>query len=97
MTDNLDYAFGRLRQGLRWQARGGHPAPRIHDLRHRFICRRLQRWYSEGKEINQCILSLSAYVGHVKVTDTYWYVTATPELMAAAVRRFQRRAAGGAR
>jgi len=97
VADNLDYTFGRLRQELRWRARGGHPAPRIHDLRHRFICRRLQRWYSEGKDINQLILSLSTYVGHVKVTNTYWYVTATPELMAAAVRRFQRRAAGSAR
>jgi integrase len=96
-ADNVHYAFGRLRQGLGWKARGGHPAPRIHDLRHRFICQRLQRWYSESKDINQHILSLSTYVGHVKVTDTYWYVTATPELMAAAVRRFQRRTVGGAR
>jgi integrase len=96
-ADNVRYAFGRIRRALRWQARGGHPAPRIHDLRHRFICRRLQRWYSEGKDVDQHILALSTYVGHVKVTDTYWYVTATPELMAAAVRRSQRRAIGGAR
>ena len=96
-VDNIQYAFGRLRQELHWRARGGHPAPRIHDLRHRFICRRLQRWYSQGKDINQRILSLSTYVGHVKVTNTYWYVTSTPELMAAAVRRFQRQADGGVR
>ena len=31
---NLEYAFGQLRRLLRWTARGGHPAPRIHDLRH---------------------------------------------------------------
>lgn len=90
------YAFNHLRRALRWRARGGHPAPRIHDLRHYFICRRLQRWYAEGKDIHQHILSLSTFIGHAKVSDTYWYVTATPELMAAAVRRSQRRAAGGA-
>lgn len=95
-TGNVRYAFNRLRRALKWRARGGHPAPRIHDLRHHFICRRLQRWYAEGKDIHQHILSLSTFVGHAKVSDTYWYVTATPELMAAAVRRSQRRAAGGA-
>jgi integrase len=89
------YAFGRIRQTLGWRARGGHSAPRIQDLRHRFICHRLQRWYAEGKDIDQHILSLSTFVGHVKVTDTYWYVTATPELMAAAARRYHRRVAGG--
>lgn len=93
---NVRYAFNRLRKKLNWRARGGHPAPRIHDLRHYFICCRLQRWYAEGKDIHQHILSLSTFIGHVKVSDTYWYVTATPELMAAAVRRSQRRAAGGA-
>jgi integrase len=93
---NVRFAFNRLRRALKWRARGGHPAPRIHDLRHYFICRRLQRWYAEGKDIHQHILSLSTFVGHVKVSDTYWYVTATPELMAAAVRRSQRRAARGA-
>jgi integrase len=93
---NARYAFNRLRRALRWRARGGHPAPRIHDLRHHFICSRLQRWYAEGKDIHQHILALSTFVGHAKVSHTYWYVTATPELMAAAVRRSQRRAAGGA-
>lgn len=89
------YAFGQLRQALRWRARGGHPAVRIQDLRHRFVCRRLQRWYAEGKDIHKHILSLSTFVGHSNVTHTYWYVTATPELMAAAVRRSQRRKVGG--
>jgi hypothetical protein len=35
------------------------------------------------------MLSLSTYVGHVKVTDTYWYMTATPELLALAAQRAQ--------
>jgi len=32
--------------------------------------------------------TLSTYVGHAKVTDTYWYVSATPEIMAVAAERF---------
>jgi hypothetical protein len=35
------------------------------------------------------MLALSTYVGHAKVTDTYWYITATPELLALAARRAQ--------
>lgn len=93
-SPNAEYAFRQLRRLLRWKPRGQHPAPRIQDLRHTFICRTLQRWYEEGIDIDRNILALSTYVGHVKVTDTYWYVTATPELMAAAARRFERFAGG---
>jgi integrase len=93
-TDSVEYAFRLLRRALGWQPRGGHPAPRIHDLRHTFVCRTLQRWYETDVDIDRHILALSTYVGHVKVTDTYWYVTATPELMAIAARRFERLAEG---
>jgi integrase len=88
-TDSAEYAFRLLRQRLQWTSRGEHPAPRIHDLRHTFICRTLQRWYEEGVDIDRNILALSTYVGHARITDTYWYVTATPELMAIAARRFE--------
>jgi integrase len=84
----VQWAFKVLRATLRWRSRGGHPSPRIHDLRHFFICRRLQQWYAQGVDIERNILSLCTYVGHTKVTDTYWYLTATPELLAIAAQRF---------
>jgi integrase len=90
----VQYAFKLLRRQLKWHSRGGLPAPRIHDLRHSFVCNRLARWYAEGLDIDRNILALSTYVGHAKVTDTYWYVTATPELLAIAAQRFVR--TGGA-
>jgi len=89
-TRSVEYAFKLLRTALQWRSRGGHPAPRIYDLRHSFICHRLEDWYAQGLDIDRSILALSTYVGHVKVTDTYWYVTATPELMAIAAQRFIR-------
>ena len=58
-------------------------------------CRRLQRWYEEGADIERNILALSTYLGHAKVTDTYWYLTATPELMAIAARRLEALAPSG--
>jgi integrase len=84
---SLHHAFKVLRKALRWRARGGHRHPRIHDLRHTFISKRIERWYRDNSDIERNILALSTYVGHAHVTDTYWYVTATPKLMAIAARR----------
>jgi site-specific recombinase XerD len=81
--------FDKLRTQLGWVARGSHPAPRIHDLRHTFICRRVQLWHEHGVDIDNAMLALSTYVGHAKVSDTYWYLTAVPELMAVAGRSFE--------
>jgi integrase len=88
-TCKLRYAFRRVRRQLGWRARGGHRAPRIHDIRHSFVCRRLRRWYEEGMDIDRHILALSTYLGHANVTATYWYITATPELMAIAAQRLE--------
>ena len=81
--------FAQLRSQLGWRNRGLHHAPRIHDLRHTFVVRRILRWVAEGVDVDQAMLSLSTYVGHAMVTNTYWYLSAVPELMALAGARFQ--------
>lgn len=85
----VHHVFTRLRAELGWAARGSMPAPRIHDLRHSFICRRVALWHETGADIDNAMLALSTYVGHAKVSDTYWYLTAVPDLMAAATKRFE--------
>jgi integrase len=85
----VHWVFDQLRKQLRWTARGGHAAPRIHDLRHTFICRRVQLWHQHGTDIDNAMVALSTYVGHAKVSDTYWYLTAAPDLMSVAGRRFE--------
>ena len=80
--------FQRLRAAADITPRGSYPHVRIHDLRHTFICRRLERWQAEGCDIDNAIAALSTYVGHVKVSDTYWYMTGVPDLMAIAGSRF---------
>jgi integrase len=67
----------------------GRVRPRLHDLRHTFACRRLLSWYHEGTQIDRAIDQLSAYLGHAKVTDTFWYLTGVPELLALAGGRFE--------
>jgi integrase len=81
--------FRRLCAQLRWRSNGMLPRPRIHDLRHTFACRRLLLWYQQGVNVHQAIASLSTYLGHGKVTDTYWYLTGTAPLLAAAGKRFE--------
>jgi integrase len=89
--------FERLRTRLGWIARGGHASPRIHDLRHTFICRSLLESYRRNQSPEHIMDVLSTYVGHVKVSDTYWYLTATPELMTVAAERFAQFVKGGMR
>ena len=47
-------------------------------------------WHESGADIDNAMLALSTYVGHVAVTYTYWYLTGVPELMAVAARSFER-------
>jgi integrase len=81
--------FAALREQLRWRNRGAHHAARIHDLRHTFVVRRILLWQTQGVDIDQAMLSLSTYVGHAKITNTYWYLSAVPELMALAAAKFE--------
>jgi integrase len=71
----------------------GRVRPRLHDLRHTFACSRLLAWYRDGTDIHRAIDQLSTYLGHAKVSCTYWYLTGVPELFALAVERFERFAA----
>lgn len=65
------------------------PTVRIHDLRHTFACRVVEKWERTKRRAAGRIAVLSRYLGHARVTDTYWYLSATPELLAAASRNFK--------
>ena len=80
--------FGRLRLALGWAMLT--PRPRIHDLRHTVACRRLRDWYAEGLDPTARIASLATYLGHAHISDTYWYLTGSPELLALAAGRFEK-------
>jgi hypothetical protein len=49
----------------------------------------LLSWQRDGLDIQGRLLSLSTYMGHVCPSHTYWYLTATPELLQHAAQRFQ--------
>lgn len=71
--------------------------PRLHDLRHRFAVETLLGWYRSGEDVAARLPLLSTYLGHVQPASTYWYLSATPELLAVAAGRLERCHTGVAR
>lgn len=82
------YAVSR-RVGLRGAA--DHHGPRLHDLRHRFATATLVNWYRSDQDAERRLPLLSAFLGHVHVADTQWYLNGSPELMREAMSRLERR------
>jgi integrase len=83
------YAFHCIRAQLGWKILPNGRYPRLYDLRHTFVCRRLLAWYEQGVNVDQMMPVLSTYLGHAKVTDTYWYLTGIPALMKIVAARFE--------
>lgn len=65
--------------------------PRVHDLRHGFAVRTLINWQQQGVSIDAHLATVSGYLGHVAPSDTYWYLSAVPELMTLAADRLEAR------
>lgn len=81
---HFEYSFKNVRSILlknsnkkNWTRR----PPRLFDIRHTFACNTILKWHKDGKDVNILISFLSTYMGHVKIKDTYWYLTGTPEIM----------------
>jgi integrase/recombinase XerD len=80
--------FGIIREPACWRL-----CRRRHN-RHRFAVQTLVRWYRGGEEVERRLSILSTYLGHAHVTDTYWYLTNTPELRGTAGKRLEQRWGG---
>jgi integrase/recombinase XerD len=63
--------------------------PRPHDLRHSFAVTTLLGWYRDGADVAARTPMLSTYLGHVHPANTYWYLSAVPELLAIIVGRLE--------
>ena len=64
--------------------------PRLHDLRHGFAIKTLLNWYRSGCDVESNLPILTTYLGHGHVADTYWYISATPELLQLAALRLEK-------
>jgi len=54
---------------------------RIRHFRHHFAIQTLLHWYHDGEDIERRLPVLSAYLGHVEIRNTYWYLSARPDLL----------------
>jgi len=93
----LRWTFVKLSREIGLRGPGDSHGPRLLDFRHRFAVNTLIRWYRSGVDVERHLPELSTYLGHVHITDTYWYLSAVPELMHLAARRLERTARGGTR
>ena len=86
-------AVGRTFRGivsrLAIQTTAGSHGPNLRCLRHTFAVRRMLDWYDRGLDVNKHLPHLSVYMGHIKPKHTYWYLTATPDLLSKAGSRFE--------
>ena len=86
--------FYRISRQIGIRGASASRGPRLHDFRHRFAVETLLRWYRSGEDVSRRLPILSTYLGHAHITDTYWYLTNTPELMASAGEFLEKRWAG---
>jgi integrase len=73
---------------------GDRPRPQLHALRHYFAIQTMLRWYRSKTDVEARLPELCTYLGHAQIRDTYWYLSAVPELLRLATRRCQRKEAG---
>lgn len=86
----VDCTFLRLVRAAGLRQRSAACRPRLHDLRHTFAVRTLLDWYRAGLDVEARLPLLSTYLGHFEPSGTYWYLSASPELMALASQRLER-------
>lgn len=82
--------FARLVDRAGIEPRSASCRPRLHDLRHSFAVRTLLNAYSGEGEPQERLALLSTYLGHADPAHTYWYLSASPELMGLAAGRLER-------
>ena len=86
---NLRYAFRCLVRRLCINPRPGQRRPTLHSFRHTFAVNRLRNWYESGIDPRALLPNLSVYLGHLDLASSFWYLSATPELLGAAARLFE--------
>ena len=86
---SVAHTFLRLARRIGLRGSVGERGPSWHSLRHTFAVRRLVAWCIEGADIQLSLSRLSAYLGHVRPEESYWYLSATPDILRTAATQFE--------
>lgn len=92
--NTVEVTFVKLSHQVGLRGPSDRHGPRLHDLRHRFAVNTLLNWYRSGVDVERHLPELSTFLGHVHPTDTYWYLSAVPELMRLVAKRLEQRSKG---
>lgn len=92
---NVQPTFHKLLHRCGIAPRSATCRPRIHDLRHSFAVNTIVDGYRSGDPGSRLAI-LSTYLGHADPGDTYWYLSAAPELLGLAGERLERHLRGDA-
>ena len=85
------WTFRKIFKQLDLKSISGSTGPRSHSFRHTFTVETLLNWYQSGMDVEQCMPRLSTFLGHTCVTNTYWYLSAVPELLALTTALLEKR------
>ena len=88
---NVSRFFRNLTLKIGLREPGKRRGPCYHDFRHTLAVRTLENWYRQDQDPERMLPLLSTFLGHVGVSDTYWYLENSPGLMKQAMRRLERR------
>lgn len=87
---SVRWTFIKLSHQIGLRHPGDSRGPRLLDFRHHLAINTLIRWHRCGVDVEKHLPELSTYLGHVHISDTYWYLTATPQLLHQALRWLER-------
>ncbi|MGH8132469.1 MAG: tyrosine-type recombinase/integrase [Steroidobacteraceae bacterium] len=88
--DMLRWTFVKVSHQIGLRAPGDSHGPRLHGFRHRLAINTLLKWHRRGVDVERHLPELCAFLGHAHITDTQWYLTATPQLLRYALNRVER-------
>jgi integrase len=86
---NVRRVFARLVRVVGLEPRSPRCRPTLHGFRHRFAVRTLLDWHRAGIDVQARLPWLATYMGHTEPANTFWYMTATPELLGLVAERLE--------
>lgn len=90
-TGRVTLTFFQISREIGLRGRTAKNGPRLQDFRHRFAIETLSRFYRDGEDAENWLPVLSTFLGHASINDTYWYLSACPQLMEQALVRLEQR------
>jgi integrase/recombinase XerD len=87
---STERSFVRLTHNVGLRPRSARTRPQLKNLRHTFAVNTLIGWYRSGVDVDARLPVLSTWLGHVDPQATYWYLQASPELLALAAQKASR-------